>query len=95
LKSGHHYEKIIKEHIVMSSYKTSYFAIVFSTNDDLIELMSCINCGWKVRGGVLLQEITSSYAENLVTIYHLLNTGHQFTIVKELTTILKSVRDNS
>ena len=72
-----------------------YFAIAFSSNEEPEEVVDRISCEWGRLNGkkMWLKAIPSFKTETPVAIYHLLNSGHQRTLITELKQILEQARD--
>ena len=72
-----------------------YFAVAFSSDVKPEDVVERISCEWGRLNGkkMWLKAIKSFQTETPIALYHLLNTGHQDTILLELKGILEDARD--
>ena len=72
-----------------------YFAVAFSSDVKPEDVVERISCEWGRLNGkkMWLKAIKSFQTETPIALYHLLNTGHQDTILSELKGILEDARD--
>ena len=72
-----------------------YFAVAFSSDVKPSDIVERISCEWgRINGKKMwLKAIKSFQTETPIALYHLLNSGHQATILTELKGILEEARD--